>query len=273
MNTRYGNVYQFPDELAVLRTWLRKRGLDVDSLKSDRQAAWLAQQLLGTKFKFPPKGASCFPVLQRMEKAILTVSPASCNSSPELLDSGTTPKSLSQQNTVRERTRDFLGYERGVPLGLVIYADGACHPNPGIGGWGFVVYRDGTEIHSECGGNLEATNQTMELTAALMALRWFANRGFVEPVRLLSDSQYTVKGCNDWRHGWKRRGWRRGPEKELANAELWRKLDEALNCVPIQLEWVRGHVGIIGNERADELSELGRKAILTAPALADRQAC
>lgn len=149
-----------------------------------------------------------------------------------------------------------------VPQGLVIYCDGACEPNPGIGGWGFVVYGDGVEIHTECGGADPATNNTMEITGALMALRWFAERGIVEPVRLFCDSQYVVKGCNEWRQGWKKKGWRRGVAKELANAGLWRELDEALTLVPITLEWCKGHAGIIGNERADELSQEGRSAVV-----------
>ncbi len=151
---------------------------------------------------------------------------------------------------------------KAVPAGLVIYCDGACEPNPGAGGWAYVVYRDGVEIHAETGGESESTNNIMELTGALMALRWFAARGVVEPVRLLCDSQYVVKGCNEWRHGWKRKGWRRGPQSELANVELWQALDEALTLVPITLEWCRGHAGIVGNERADELSQIGRDEAL-----------
>ncbi len=88
----------------------------------------------------------------------------------------------------------------------MIYADGACEPNPGAGGWGYVVYRDGVEIQAASDGNLCATNQTMELAAALEALRWFADRGVIEPVRLFSDSMYTVNGANDWRHNWKAKG-------------------------------------------------------------------
>ncbi|PRD40685.1 ribonuclease HI [Phyllobacterium phragmitis] len=149
--------------------------------------------------------------------------------------------------------------------GLVIYTDGACEPNPGIGGWSFVVYRDGEEIHHECGGDLNATNNTMEMTAALMALRWFAGRGIVEPVKILSDSQYTVKGCNEWRIGWKRKGWKRGPDKPLANSDLWKSLDEALTAVPVRLYWVKGHIGVKGNERADELAEVGRQSVIEYP--------
>jgi len=152
---------------------------------------------------------------------------------------------------------------KAVPPGIVIYCDGACEPNPGIGGWGFVVYRDGVEIHSDCGGSDPTTNNIMELTGALMALRWIETRATdAGAARLFCDSMYVVNGCNDWRHGWKKKGWRRGVEKELANADLWKELDEALTLVPLTLEWVKGHAGIIGNERADELSLMGREAVL-----------
>lgn len=151
-----------------------------------------------------------------------------------------------------------------IPAGLVIYCDGACEPNPGLGGWGFAVYRDGREIHAVHGGAPDTTNNIMELTGALMALRWIANYGSPHGganYRLLCDSQYVVKGCNDWRHGWKAKGWKRG-KQPLANADLWRQLDEALRLVPITLEWVKGHAGNPGNERADELAEIGRQEVL-----------
>ncbi|CAI2936054.1 ribonuclease H family protein [Aminobacter niigataensis] len=163
--------------------------------------------------------------------------------------------------------------DKSVPAGLVIYCDGACEPNPGVGGWAFVVYRDGAEIHAEHGGEQRTTNNIMEMTGALMALRWFADRQVVEPVRLLCDSQYVVKGCNEWRHGWKRNGWNKrsltSPKRadgEIKNLDLWKELDEALTLVPITLEWVKGHAGIIGNERADELSLMGRESVLAEPA-------
>lgn len=165
--------------------------------------------------------------------------------------------------------------------GMVIYCDGACEPNPGIGGWGFVVYRDGVEIHADCGGANPTTNNIMEMTGALMALRWIAARlpvaeanvpiGNIRP-RLFCDSQYVVKGCNEWRHGWKAKGWRRGgpnaTEKNaaIANLDLWREIDAALTLFPITLEWCKGHAGIVGNERADELSLTGRERALAAQA-------
>jgi ribonuclease HI len=184
---------------------------------------------------------------------------------PQMRPSGNLARSKVARSSRRERrpSGDASQIERAVPRGLVIYADGACEPNPGAGGWAFVVYRDGQEIHADCGGANLTTNNIMELTGALMALRWFAERGVVEPVRLFCDSQYVVNGCNDWRHGWKARGWcRKGKNPEIANLDLWKELDAALMAVPIRLEWVKGHAGIIGNERADELSLEGRQAVL-----------
>jgi ribonuclease HI len=110
----------------------------------------------------------------------------------------------------------------------------------------------------------------MELTGALMALRWMANQPKIGPVRLVCDSAYVVNGCNDWRHGWKAKGWKRGgpnakPENaRIANLDLWQELDRLLTRVPIKLEWCKGHAGIVGNERADELSLQGRASLLPA---------
>lgn len=165
------------------------------------------------------------------------------------------------------KSRMAAQIDRAVPTGLVIYCDGACEPNPGAGGWGFAVFRDGVEIHSDCGGSVATTNNIMEMTGALMALRWLSEQGIVEPVRILCDSRYTVDGCNAWRLAWKARGWKRkGKNPEIANLDLWKELDDALRAVPIRLEWVKGHAGIIGNERADELSLIGREAALEAEA-------
>lgn len=155
-----------------------------------------------------------------------------------------------------------------VPPGLVLYCDGCCEPNPGAGGWGFVVYRDGVEIHSDCGGADATTNNAMEMKGVLMALRWAAENADGEEVRLFCDSQYVVNGCNDWRHGWRRNGWnKRKPnspkrdEGEIKNLGLWQEIDAVLTARPLKLEWCRGHVGIVGNERADELSLMGRESV------------
>jgi ribonuclease HI len=138
-------------------------------------------------------------------------------------------------------------------MSLKVYCDGACQPNPGRGGWGFVVYLDGKELHTQYGGAPATTNQRMELTGALMAIRWLTANAEDVPARLFSDSLYTVKGCNEWRHAWKRKGRLKAPST-LANLDLWLELDAALAAFPIRLKWVKGHAGIRGNVRADALS-------------------
>lgn len=161
------------------------------------------------------------------------------------------------------REQRYQGPPDGRP-GLVIYTDGACEPNPGKGGWAFVVYRDGTEVCCDCGGDPDATNNTMEMMGVLRALEWILDNADGSPVRLLSDSQYVVKGCNEWRLGWAMKGWRKSDGGALANESLWRAIDAALRFRPQKVEWVKGHAGILGNERADELSNQGRKEAIAA---------
>ncbi|MCV3738361.1 ribonuclease HI [Rhizobium sp. TRM96647] len=148
--------------------------------------------------------------------------------------------------------------------GYHIFADGAAVPNPGEGGWGVVVYLDGIEVEALSGGDPVTTNNRMEMTALLVAIE--TAQGFGAPVTIWSDSQYCVNGANDWRHKWKRHGWRKSPRATefVKNAELWQAIDAALvdasRSGGITISWVKGHAGIVGNERADELAEIGRQA-------------
>ncbi|AZO63032.1 MULTISPECIES: ribonuclease H [unclassified Mesorhizobium] len=177
------------------------------------------------------------------------------------------PASRRNQNGLRLASA-VQPIERSIPPGLVIYADGCCEPNPGAGGWGYAVYLDEQEVASACGGSHESTNQRMELTAVLEALAWVTNNQPKRLPRLFSDSAYTVNGCNDWRHKWRMMGWRRGgpnakaENSNIANLDLWQMLDGALTQHPVTLEWCKGHAGIIGNERADELALIGRDMVL-----------
>lgn len=177
------------------------------------------------------------------------------------------PKKRRRQPMKRE---DMRQGPTDLRPGLVIYTDGACEPNPGRGGWGFVAYMDGREIHSDCGGAIEATNNIMEITGVIRALEWLISSEVRQFTRVLSDSQYVVKGCNDWRHGWKKRDWKRIADhrsktmEPIKNVDLWKQLDRLLIAAPAKIEWVKGHAGIVGNERADELSQVGRKAAINA---------
>lgn len=146
---------------------------------------------------------------------------------------------------------------------ITIFTDGACEPNPGMGGWSFAVYENGIEIDTRKGGDLQSTNNIMEMTGVLCALDYAKMKGMKPSgVVICSDSQYCVKGCNTWRHSWKSRGWRRGKEGSVANVGLWQSIAIAHDAFPCKIQWVKGHSGIIGNERADELANEGRLLVM-----------
>ncbi len=130
-----------------------------------------------------------------------------------------------------------------------LFTDGACSGNPGPGGWGYILRKDGQE-HEGSGGEARTTNNRMELLGAIEGLKLLERPS---RVRLVSDSQYLVKGLNEWIDGWKKRGWRRkdGP---VLNVELWQELDRLRLTHAIHAEWVRGHVGHPENERCDRLA-------------------
>jgi ribonuclease HI len=134
-----------------------------------------------------------------------------------------------------------------------IYTDGACKGNPGAGGWGALLKIDGKsrEIH---GGEPLTTNNRMEMTAVIRALEALPPGS---RVRLYTDSQYVQQGISEWIHAWKKRGWLTADRKPVKNADLWRRIDELASAHEIEWLWVRGHTGHPGNERADELANLG----------------
>ncbi len=139
-----------------------------------------------------------------------------------------------------------------------IYTDGACRGNPGPGGWGVILIA-GTHRKELYGGELETTNNRMELMAVIEALR-----ALKRPCRIIlhTDSQYVKKGMTEWIHDWKRRGWKTAAKKPVKNADLWEILDAVQSAHDIDWRWVKGHAGHPENERADELANLGVDSIL-----------
>ena len=138
-------------------------------------------------------------------------------------------------------------------IDVIIYTDGACSGNPGPGGWGVLLRYAGTEKEL-CGGEPDTTNNRMELMAAIRALRALTRRSRVV---LHTDSKYVRDGITSWIHNWKKRGWKTSSRKPVKNEDLWRELDAAVQEHDIKWVWVRAHVGIAGNERADELARRG----------------
>lgn len=138
---------------------------------------------------------------------------------------------------------------------VVIYTDGACKGNPGPGGWG-VLMQAGPHTKELFGGERETTNNRMELTAVIEALR-----ALKRPcdVTLFLDSEYVRKGITEWIHGWKAKGWKTSTKQPVKNVELWQALDALVSCAGHRIEWrwVKGHAGDPGNERADALANLG----------------
>ncbi|HAF61647.1 MAG TPA: ribonuclease HI [Anaerolineaceae bacterium] len=132
---------------------------------------------------------------------------------------------------------------------IVIYTDGACDPNPGRGGWGAILVQDGKERILK-GKEAVSTNNRMELTAALQALKVVPS---TVPVTIFTDSQYLKKGIEEWLPNWIARGWRR-KGGVLANVDLWQDLAKEINTHSITWKWVRGHNGNIYNERVDKIA-------------------
>jgi ribonuclease HI len=145
---------------------------------------------------------------------------------------------------------------------VVIHTDGACSGNPGPGGWGAIL-ASGRHRKELKGGESLTTNNRMELTAAISALEALKAPSEVD---LYTDSNYLRGGITSWIKTWKKNGWRTAGKKPVANAELWRRLEEAAARHSVRWHWVKGHVGHDDNERADELAREGM-----APFLAARQ--
>lgn len=132
-----------------------------------------------------------------------------------------------------------------------MFTDGACLGNPGPGGWGVVLRWRGAE-RELAGGAPATTNNRMELTAAIEGLEAL-KRGV--RVRVYTDSVYLRDGISRWIHRWKKNGWRTADKKPVKNADLWRRLDDAVVRHQVQWHWLRGHAGHPDNERADRLAQ------------------
>ncbi|OBT02697.1 ribonuclease HI [Vibrio cyclitrophicus] len=138
------------------------------------------------------------------------------------------------------------------------YTDGACSGNPGIGGWGFVLTRGDKRLERK-GGEKQTTNNQMELTAAIKALKELQDRYPQNPIVVHTDSQYVHRGISEWIENWKRNGWRTAAKKSVLNKDLWVQLDELNQAMNVTWEWVKSHSGNIENERADALAQMGKR--------------
>ena len=143
---------------------------------------------------------------------------------------------------------------------IEIHTDGACKGNPGPGGWGALLKSGGSE-KALFGGELETTNNRMEMTAVIEALSALRRPC---KVSLHVDSQYGLKGITEWLPGWKAKGWKTATKQPVKNVDLWQRLDALVSGAGHHIEWhwVKGHAGDPGNERADALANPGGEQAL-----------
>jgi ribonuclease HI len=147
-----------------------------------------------------------------------------------------------------------MSISQGDKMGAIeIFTDGACRGNPGPGGWGVLLRYAETE-KSLWGGERDTTNNRMELTAVIEALK-----ALKRPCRVIlsSDSTYVLKGIQEWMPNWKRRNWQTAQKKPVKNVDLWQQLDSVIQGHDIQWHWVKGHSGHRENEIADQLANRG----------------
>lgn len=137
-----------------------------------------------------------------------------------------------------------------------IFCDGACSGNPGPGGWGAILCRQNGQVQELGGGEKNTTNNQMELTGVLVALETLGDSD--SPIEIFTDSTYVIRGITQWIWGWKKRGWKTSEGQEVANQSLWeallRAVTKAGGSKNIKWHYVRGHQGIPGNERCDEIA-------------------
>ena len=143
-------------------------------------------------------------------------------------------------------------------MSIKVYTDGACKGNPGPGGWGVYIQSNGDEKELY-GGNPETTNNQMEMQAAIEALKHLKDED--EVIELYTDSNYLRQGITEWIHKWKKNNWKTAAKKPVANRDLWIEISDLNEKMTVEWNWVKGHAGDPGNERADELANIGAESV------------
>lgn len=133
---------------------------------------------------------------------------------------------------------------------ISIFTDGSSRGNPGPGGWGSVVVA-GDQVAELGGGETHTTNNRMELTACVEGISHTPKGSLIS---LHTDSSYVINGITKWIHGWKKNNWITKAKEDVLNKDLWMKLDACVRDRNVEWKYVGGHVGIVGNERCDEIA-------------------
>jgi ribonuclease HI len=136
---------------------------------------------------------------------------------------------------------------------VIIYTDGAARGNPGPAGWG-IVFLMGHKVIEIGGRSDHATNNQMELTAAIEGLRYVKKHKIDLSVEIFADSKYVITGATEWIHNWMKNAWRTAAKKPVLNQELWQELHELNQKFKPKWHYVKGHNGDKWNDRADEIA-------------------
>lgn len=138
---------------------------------------------------------------------------------------------------------------------LEIYTDGSCLGNPGPGGWGVLIKTQDDQSLELSGYEMMTTNNKMELTAALEALKWVKHEcKTADKVTIFTDSTYVRDGITRWIHSWKMNNWRTAKKDPVKNRELWEQIDRLSNSLEVSWQWIRAHQGHVENEHVDQLA-------------------
>lgn len=136
-----------------------------------------------------------------------------------------------------------------------LYTDGACQPNPGHGGWAFILIGDEVNV-VRSGGEKDTTNNRMEMQAVINGLHYFIDNFWTgkETIEIVSDSKYLLNGISIWSDGWQKRGWTKSDGKPVLNPDLWQQLFSLKNRLKPKCTHIKGHAGHEYNEQVDELA-------------------
>ena len=133
-----------------------------------------------------------------------------------------------------------------------IYTDGACMGNPGPGGWAFIIKYGNGETKAFSGSAKYTTNNKMELTAAIKAIKYFKKKIIIN---IYTDSKYLKDGITIWIKKWKLNGWKTSNKKKVKNSDLWKLLEKKIQNHEVYWTWVKGHNENFLNEKADMLAK------------------
>ncbi|MFZ2072147.1 MAG: ribonuclease HI [Minisyncoccia bacterium] len=136
---------------------------------------------------------------------------------------------------------------------IIIYTDGAARGNPGPAGWG-TVFIFGEKIFEIGGRSAHATNNQMELTAPIEALKHLRKNNLDKSIEIFSDSKYVILGITEWIQNWMKNNWRNAAKKPVLNRELWEELYSLVQDFKIEWTYVEGHSGNKFNDRVDEIA-------------------